>query len=419
LDPIVFQFPAQQFWGVILILGIFLGAVVVFTILPRNNDKAPALITLQSRIGLANLPSPLFVFVLVLWSTLAGLLLLGLLAQIWAIMSSAIPNDIEVFEWRFALVRLTALTATFGAVVAFPFTVVRLALVSKQTITAEQGLITDRLNKAVEGLGSSRIIQLPKAEGSEQNVSMSIAQPNVEVRVGAILALDRIARDSPDDAKAVLELLSAYLNENCKGGTKDKKGIGRNFLRGDIKTAFKVSFQLAEKFDRLGNIFQRLQLDYRRLNLSHFQVLDVNFQFAMLNYFNVRNTSFHSCKFKKCHLRALDSKGVGFHSTKFNKCMFRNCKEFDKMSFRNCDFSKSAFQDVDLSKTNLTTEDLEYTFGDASVLLPDNVTPDHESWPTLWAKEVLDETAFKEEWFTFQEITRRKTPSSPPPHIQA
>ena len=42
--------------------------------------------------------------------------------------------------------------------VALPFTLVRLTFIRKQTETGEQGLITDRLNKSVEGLGVEKQI---------------------------------------------------------------------------------------------------------------------------------------------------------------------------------------------------------------------------------------------------------------------
>ena len=61
----------------------------------------------------------------------------------------------------------------------------------------EQGHITDRYTKAIEQLG--------KLDGDK---------PNIEIRLGAIYALERIARDSPRDHWTIMEVLTAYVRQN-------------------------------------------------------------------------------------------------------------------------------------------------------------------------------------------------------------
>ncbi len=63
---------------------------------------------------------------------------------------------------------------------------------------AQQGHITDRFTKAIEQLG--------KLDGDK---------PNIEVRLGAIYALERIARDSPRDHWTIMEVLTAYVRQNA------------------------------------------------------------------------------------------------------------------------------------------------------------------------------------------------------------
>lgn len=64
----------------------------------------------------------------------------------------------------------------------------------------EQGHITDRFTKAVEQLGKTD-------EGGH---------PNLEIRMGAIYALERIAKDSPRDHWPIMEILTAYVRLNAK-----------------------------------------------------------------------------------------------------------------------------------------------------------------------------------------------------------
>ena len=58
----------------------------------------------------------------------------------------------------------------------------------------EQGQVTDRYTKAIEQLGSDKL----------------------DVRIGAVYALERIARDSPTDHPTVMEVLSAFIREHSR-----------------------------------------------------------------------------------------------------------------------------------------------------------------------------------------------------------
>jgi hypothetical protein len=70
----------------------------------------------------------------------------------------------------------------------------------RRSALMEQGHITDRFTKAVEQLGKTD-------EGG---------QPNLEIRMGAIYALERIAEDSPRDHWPIMEILTAYVRLNTK-----------------------------------------------------------------------------------------------------------------------------------------------------------------------------------------------------------
>lgn len=75
-----------------------------------------------------------------------------------------------------------------------------------QARTAEQGRITDRINKAVENLNAERTVQKEDSDHTE---------PNIGVRIGAIYALERIAQDSERDHIPIMEILCAYIRENA------------------------------------------------------------------------------------------------------------------------------------------------------------------------------------------------------------
>lgn len=181
-----------------------------------------------------------------------------------------------------------------AAIIGIPFLIWRSMVAQKQVDVTEQGHITDRINKAVEGLGAEKVsnrigrpvtiytgeksgvtvigkkradIEVPEfslvgkeywdewwnehtAETSRerhvpvstwsearteiewQGHALTIAEgeaigeegkwqvftetlPNLEVRIGAIYALERITKDSGSDHVQIMEILCAYIRQNA------------------------------------------------------------------------------------------------------------------------------------------------------------------------------------------------------------
>ncbi|MGB8259166.1 MAG: pentapeptide repeat-containing protein [Terracidiphilus sp.] len=79
------------------------------------------------------------------------------------------------------------------------FAFVALVFTWRRVRVSEQGHITDRYTKAIEQLGALT----------------AAGKANVEVRLGAIYALERIAQDSPRDHWTIMEVLTAYVRQNA------------------------------------------------------------------------------------------------------------------------------------------------------------------------------------------------------------
>lgn len=88
---------------------------------------------------------------------------------------------------------------TFIQVVGGAFALFALYFTYRRVKVAEQGHITDRYTKAIEQLGALT----------------AAGKPNVEVRLGSIYALERIAFDSPRDHWTIMEVLTAYVRQNA------------------------------------------------------------------------------------------------------------------------------------------------------------------------------------------------------------
>jgi uncharacterized protein YjbI with pentapeptide repeats len=112
----------------------------------------------------------------------------------------------------------TLLAALLGAPFLIWATLIRQATVDYQ----KEGHMTDRISKAVEQLGAEKTVK--KAAGDR---TVETTEPNLEVRIGAILSLERIAQDSTRhdrgrDHVRVMEILCAYIRDNAPAsGAKD------------------------------------------------------------------------------------------------------------------------------------------------------------------------------------------------------
>lgn len=89
----------------------------------------------------------------------------------------------------------TALVQVFGGA----FVLIGIVIAWRRLEVARQGQITERFTRAIDQLGSTH-----PSDGS----------PNLEVRLGGIYALERIARDSERDHWPIVEVLTAYVREH-------------------------------------------------------------------------------------------------------------------------------------------------------------------------------------------------------------
>jgi len=103
---------------------------------------------------------------------------------------------------------------TLAGLVGFPLLIWRAIVAQQQARTGQENLVTSLINKAVEGLGAEKTV---KEKGKEATL------PNIEVRIGAILQLERIAHNQAHsgtdqgarDHIRIMEILCAYIRENA------------------------------------------------------------------------------------------------------------------------------------------------------------------------------------------------------------
>ncbi|WP_417676926.1 pentapeptide repeat-containing protein [Pseudodonghicola sp.] len=456
--------PPDVFWAIAGIGGLALLTLVIFgAMVPAGSNSVAPLERLKDRLGLASLNSGLFLIVLTFWGALFLTLTVGLIWLIWDLIWMGIPDD-PGGVWGFSIARIAGLTATLGAVVALPFTLIKVRMTGEQTRTAQEGLITDRINKAVEGLGAEKIIHfrgrvvywknkngdLELRDGFTQywgdgpdikhrlpsymrgmsedemdqhlqfgdwtNISKTV--PNLEIRIGAIYALERIAQDSDRDHVQVIEILCAYIRENSPAqtgarspheiseklaeGTEHGPGLNPEqiYLHPDYREANTGGWTPLElndeTLDHWASSLPRIRQDIQtalsvlgrrpekgiqlernrnpkafRLDLSH-----SNLQRANLSDCNFTNAIFIGSCFEGAYCARADFSGASFKNSKlwatvfenatFRECYFRGNPGFLKILLEN-QVSGSLVRDTDLTEQNISAEKLHTILCDCSV----------------------------------------------------
>jgi hypothetical protein len=155
-----------------------------------------------------------------IWAAAIGLLRVPLLVGDLLDQLRQKADDPEAT--RGIVVAMAAILATitiFGTLIVQS---IRVWTSERQTRTVEQGHVTDRLTKAIEQLGAEKSVkrelpEMPPFASFERRAPVvETTVPNLEVRLGAIYALERIARDSERDRVTVMEILCAYIRENAR-----------------------------------------------------------------------------------------------------------------------------------------------------------------------------------------------------------
>jgi hypothetical protein len=244
----IIAIPPQDFWGATFILGLLLATGLIYLAVsqPGKPYRAPAWETL-SPLALA-----IMIPLAILW---IALFLLAVWAAFWATYQLLQPHAATSSPQTSGLGALglgTLLAGLLGA----PFVIWGTVLKHRTVGFQKEGHLTDRISKAVEQLGAEKTV---KRDGSEETV------PNIEVRIGGILSLERIAQDSTAydhgrDHVRCMEILCAYIRENAPAsGAKDHSFGDWEPLKDD-PTAEERAAHLEKRKARFGLLFTDSQV---------------------------------------------------------------------------------------------------------------------------------------------------------------
>ena len=248
-----------------------------------------------------------------------GWLNLPFLDQVELALVSDVARRMEIrFEHRKAW-----LTALGGIVVAAGLMVagwrsaaaMRQARAQLQQAKAtEQGNITERFTRAIDQLGARHPDGLP----------------NLEVRMGALYALEQISKDAPEDYNwQVKEIVTAYLREHAKEDT-----IGDTKLREDVSAATRV-----------------IELD-----LSGVYLIGTDFRAAQLEGANFRNAHLEDADFTGANLERADFRGANLEGADFTGANLERAYIYDS-HLEGTYFASAHLEGADFTGANLEGAD--------------------------------------------------------------
>lgn len=236
--------------------------------------------------------------------------------------------------------------ALIAALLGAPFVIWGTWLKYQTVRYQKEGHITDRINKAVEMLGAEKVVKKHHMNSAGKKVYEKDAAgepdfakpviveesvPNIEVRIGAILSLERIAQDSTIHDKGrdhvrVMEILCAYVRENAKAVTLEPRAEEAPVPepRLDIKIAVDVL-----KRRNLQQLSIEEDVKYR-LDLRAVDFGGVDFSKG-----NMSGTVFAHCRFEFANFEDADLRGALFFGSLINFAWWRGA-DITGATFDNC-----------------------------------------------------------------------------------
>jgi hypothetical protein len=255
---------------------------------------------------------------------------------------------------------------------------------NEQARTAEQGHITDRFTSAIEQLGSEKMA----------------------VRLGAIYALERLSRDSPDDHGTIMEVLTAYVRDNAPWPPTeapgnpfvelqtDSENPAYHFMHGKPAADIQAILTVLGRRDETARE-QELKLDLCHANLRRAVLREAHFEGANLLLTRLEGASLHGAHLERAFLvwAHLESAGlVDAHLQGAVLCgahlqgALLVAARLQGATLSKANLSKAHLERANLSTAiDLTQEQVNSAFGDEHTVLPEGLTR-----PAQWLRPEYD-----------------------------
>ncbi|WP_095589045.1 pentapeptide repeat-containing protein [Actibacterium ureilyticum] len=262
----------------------------------------------------------------------SAILAVTVLATFWQFFKAVIGIDaFESNAEHHAAIRNSGLVV--AALVGVPFVIWRSIVAQKQVDVAEQSHITDQINKAVENIGALD----------------SNGKPSIEVRIGGLLALERISKLNPGEHIQIMEILCAYIRENARAQVAaevplDDKGVPTSdaaiTLRDDLLTAFDI-------IDRRDDTRRAIEDGTFRLNFDYADFRGLNLSTRRLERARLRNARLQGANLLGADMQGADLRGAEMQRAELLRAKMQR-SNLIRAQMQGVDLSGAQMQGVDL-----------------------------------------------------------------------
>jgi hypothetical protein len=235
-----------------------------------------------------------------------------------------------------------------------------LAMVSRTYRLTQQGQITDRYTKAVEQLGGDKL----------------------DVCLGGIYALERIAVDSKRDHPTIVEVLSTFVRERTNLPWAENRTTSQGKPAADVQAAVTVLGRLphrkgVSRGDLQGALLMGAQL--LRANLSGVLFFNADLSGAALLHADLSGAAFMDTNLSDALLSKADLSNTHLFDTDLSRANLRDA-DLSAAWFHDTDLFGAELQGANLSRAKgLTQEQLNMAKGDKMTKLPKGLQR-----PTAW-----------------------------------
>src|SRR5215831_14490687 len=220
-----------------------------------------------------------------------------------ASLEAKVANTKDVFKAEKDVLKAENDARTTLAQIIGGFAVLAGLYVAWKNLTAsKEGQVTERFYRAIEQLGATEL-------GSTDNEGLQKVEPKpkLELRLGGIYALERIAHDSEKDHWPIMEILTAYVRENAqwKVGEKPKTDFPADPLRTDIQAILTVICRRKTRYEKSDQTLDLRETDLRRARLR-----GARLQGARLEHMYLRAAHLERAILSNAHLSDTDLDGA-------------------------------------------------------------------------------------------------------------
>lgn len=292
---------------------------------------------LRTKLGLAGIHPTIIGLGVTLYILIALILIVGLVVLI--IGTIALPFDVSKSpkelrtDFLFSVLRLAGLTTVLGAVIALPFTIVRLGLTTQQTKTARDSLFNEKINAATQGLYARRQVTKAVAPGGSYKLHQDFWQDDIVQRCAAIDRLEGLAEENRDDVPRIARLLSVYVRELSKevpaktppdqASPEELRNWATDLpkLRSDMEKA-------AQTLGRMNRLveepLQNGEIDLRGANLQRADLNGLHFQNALMSETQLQAAELGGAQLQEANLVGAQLQGADLRGALLLKANLQN-----------------------------------------------------------------------------------------------